>query len=147
MSTRFRAAALTLVLAGSVGFAAAQSGSGDEKSSSSQGSTQEKLHLNRGQEQAIINGLGNERAQSNQPGYQGQPGAKVPDSMATRQLPEDVTDQVPQIKGYYFVKLPDKVLLLDPDTKMVIEIVTGEETTGASSGADKSQSGASSPGR
>ncbi len=94
-----------------------------------------------------MKGLHEEQAQSNPSGYQGQLGSKVPDSMSAQKLPGDVADQVPQTKGYYFVKLPDRVLLLDPDTKTVVEIVAGPETTGAGSDDNAPQSGGpSSPG-
>jgi len=130
------AGTLALVLAGGVGYAAA------EDAIPGQGSSQERLNLNRQQEQSIMKGLHDKQAQSNPSGYQGQLGTKVPDSMSAQKLPGDVADQVPQTKGYYFVKLPDRVLLLDPDTKTVVEIVAGPETTGAGSNAP--QSGASS---
>jgi hypothetical protein len=55
-------------------------------------------------------------------GFDGQVGTKVPDSMNAHVLPSEVT-QVPQTKGLLFLRLPDRVLLIDPDEKKVIEIV------------------------
>ena len=123
------------MLAGGVGYAAA------EDAIPGQGSSQERFNLNRQQEQSITKGLHEEQAQPNPSGYQGQLGSKVPDSMFAQKLPGDVADGVPQTKGYYFVKLPDRVLLLDPDTKTVVEIVAGPETTGAGSNDNAPQSG------
>jgi hypothetical protein len=47
-------------------------------------------------------------------------------------MPDDVTAQVPETKTYLFVKLPDRILLIDPDTKVVAEIVGAPATTGTS---------------
>jgi hypothetical protein len=41
-----------------------------------------------------------------------------------------VTDQVPETKSYLFIKLPDRILLIDPDSKAVAEIVGAPGTTG-----------------
>ena len=43
--------------------------------------------------------------------------------MTAQALPSDVTDQVPEAKQLLFVKLPDRIILIDPDTKLVHEIV------------------------
>ena len=43
-----------------------------------------------------------------------------------------MTDQVPETKRYLFIKLPDRIVLIDPDTNMVAEIVGAPATTGAS---------------
>jgi hypothetical protein len=55
--------------------------------------------------------------------------------MTAQALPSDVTDQVPEAKQLLFVKLPDRIILIDPDTKLVHEIVLDSDstTTGSSS--------------
>jgi hypothetical protein len=72
--------------------------------------------------------------------YQGAVGSAPPPSLAQKSLPDDVTDQVPETKSYLFIKLPDRILLIDPDTKTVAEIVGGPLTTGASP-SDQSNAG------
>jgi hypothetical protein len=139
------AGVVALAFCGGSGIAVAQSTS----SIPGQGSPQEKFHLNATQEKNIMRGLNNEQAQTPPSGFQGQLGSKAPDSMNPHQLPNDVADQAPQIKGYYFVKLPDRVLLLDPDTKIVVEIVADDgQTTGAGTGSGPSSnpSSGTSPG-
>jgi hypothetical protein len=49
-------------------------------------------------------------------------------------MPDDVADQVPETKRYLFIKLPDRIVLIDPDTNMVAEIVGAPATTGANPG-------------
>jgi hypothetical protein len=56
--------------------------------------------------------------------------------MNARQLPNQVTTQVPQTKSYLFVKLPDRILLIDPDTKLVAEIVAAPPGTTGSGSSD-----------
>jgi hypothetical protein len=53
--------------------------------------------------------------------------------MTAQQLPSSVTDQVPEAKQLLFVKLPGRIILIDPDTKLVSEIVTDSDsvTTGS----------------
>jgi hypothetical protein len=62
---------------------------------------------------------------------QPQVGSMLPDSLATQALPSDVSDRVPEVKQLLFVKLPDRIVLIDPETKLVTEIVMDEVTTGS----------------
>jgi hypothetical protein len=125
MRKQFRAGMLALALLGSVSFAAAQNTPGGASGA------QEKLNLSQSKEQQVTQGLTRETPQS-APGYQGAVGSTPPGSLAQKSLPNDVTDQVPETKSYLFIKLPDRILLIDPDTKTVAEIVGGPLTTGAS---------------
>ena len=121
MQKQFCAGTFALALLGSVSFAAAQSTP----------SAQEKLNLSQSKEQQITQGLSREPAQS-EPGYQGAVGSTPPSSLAQKSLPDDVTNQVPETKTYLFIKLPDRIVLIDPDTRAVAEIVGGPLTTGSS---------------
>jgi hypothetical protein len=51
--------------------------------------------------------------------------------MHPQSLPGNVTSDVPKTKGYLFVKLPDRALLIDPETKTVVELVLAENATGS----------------
>jgi hypothetical protein len=62
-------------------------------------------------------------------------GSKAPDSTTAKPLPNEVTDQVPQTKTLLFVKLPDRILIIDPSNQLVAEVVPADATTG--SGADQ----------
>jgi hypothetical protein len=48
-------------------------------------------------------------------------------------LPSGVQAQVPEAKGMLFVKLPDRILLIDPDSQAVAEIIMNPVTTGSGS--------------
>ena len=121
MSKLIYAGAFTLAIFGSVGFAAAQQASGPD--------------LTPTQQRTVRQGLASSPSQSAPTGAQPQVGDKMPDSMTAQQLPSSVTDQVPEVKKLLFVKLPDRVILIDPDSNQVSEIVMDADsaTTGSNS--------------
>jgi hypothetical protein len=55
--------------------------------------------------------------------------------MTAQQLPNNVTDQVPEAKNLLFVKLPDRVILIDPDSKQVSEILMDTDSTSTTTGS------------
>src|SRR5437879_2859572 len=79
--------------------------------------------LTSSQQQMISQGLASSPSQFTPGGTQPQVGSKLPDSMNAQALPNNVTDRVPEVKSLLFVKLPDRIVLIDPDTKLVTEIV------------------------
>jgi hypothetical protein len=87
--------------------------------------------LTASQQQAVSQGLSTSPSQPAPAGAQPQVGSKVPDSMNVQTLPSNVTDQIPEAKTLLFVKLPDRIVLIDPDTKLVTEIVMDQTATGA----------------
>src|SRR5258708_12605408 len=121
MRMLLRAGTLALTLVGGIGLAVGQNEPGGAGG-------QEKLNLSQSKEQMVSQGLKGETAQSSS-GYQGEIGSKPPSSLTQKQLPDDVTAQVPETKSYLFIKLPDRVLLIDPDTKTVAEILGAPPTT------------------
>jgi hypothetical protein len=68
--------------------------------------------------------------------------------MTAQALPNGVTDQVPQVKNLLFVKLPDRVMLIDPDTKLVTEILMDSDSTTTGSNVNSnSNSNSNQPSR
>jgi hypothetical protein len=119
MSQLIRAGAITLGIFSSIGFAAAQS----------------HPELTPTQQRTVSQGLASSPSQP-APSAQPQVGDKVPDSMTAQSMPSNVSDQVPEARRLLFVRLPDRVILIDPDSKQVSEIVMDSDstTTGSSSG-------------
>jgi hypothetical protein len=128
MSQLLRAGALVVVIFGNVGFATAQNAPGTDRP-----------ELTPMQQRTVSQGLESSPSQAAPAGAQPQVGDKVPDSMTAQSLPGDVTSQVPQVKNLLFVKLPDRVMLIDPDTKQVSEIVLEPDsaTTGSNSNSSE----------
>jgi hypothetical protein len=101
MGQLLRAGAVTIAVFGSVGIAAAQR---------SPGTTQ--ADLTPAQERMVSQGLASSPSQQAPSGAQPQVGNTLPE-------------------GLLFVKLPDRIVLIDPDTKLVTEIVMDATTTGS----------------
>jgi hypothetical protein len=125
----FGAAALYLLLFGGTLPTAAQSPGG--MLNQGQGTSQEKFNLSPSQEHNMMQALRNEQKQTPPAAFDGHVGSKVPDSMSTKSLPDEATAQAPETKGLLFVHLPDRVLLIDPDNKAIVEIVADHTTTGS----------------
>src|SRR5258708_4995589 len=134
MRQPFRASLITLALIAGIDTAAAQS------------SQQEKFDLNAAKEQAVTQGLADQPAHS-VPGFSGQVGSKLPASETAQQLPSGVQAQVPEAKGMLFVKLPDRILLIDPDSQAVAEIVMAPLTTGSRPAPARASAPTESPAR
>jgi hypothetical protein len=125
MRQHLRAGATAFALLATISLASAQRGQGVDQP------------LTQQQQQSVSNGLANQPTDSAPTGYQGQVGAKVPDSMTAHPMPNNVASDVPETKNLLFVKLPDRVLLIDPDSKTVSEILLTGDTTGSTSGQQK----------
>jgi hypothetical protein len=136
------ATALALLFFGGAVPAAAQN-TGSSMSSQGQGTSQEKFNLSPSKERQMMQVLRNEQTQNPPSGFDGRVGSKVPDSMTTKSLPNEASAHAPETKGVLFVRLPDRVLLIDPDNKAVVEIVADETTTGSGSSDGDSPGGAS----
>ena len=58
-------------------------------------------------------------------GFEPAVGAKVPEQakLAAHPLPRPLVYEVPQLKEYYYARLPDRVLIVDPMKKEVAAIL------------------------
>ncbi|MCS3928974.1 hypothetical protein M2175_004005 [Bradyrhizobium elkanii] len=112
-----RGGAIAVTVLGSVSFAAAQRAPGDQ--------------LSANQQQTVSQGLASSPSQPAPSGEQPQVGSKLPDSMSAQSMPSNVADQVPETRNLLFVKLPDRIVLIDPDNKLVTQTVTDDTTTNA----------------
>jgi hypothetical protein len=52
-------------------------------------------------------------------GYQGQVGSKPPELLKQQLLPNFVIEPVKATRNMLFIKLPDRIVLIDPDSKVV----------------------------
>jgi hypothetical protein len=121
MKQFIRTGAITLAIFGSVGFAAAQTASGSGHP-----------ELTPAQQRTVSQGLTSS------------PSQPAPSAQPAQNLPSNVTDQVPETKNLLFVKLPDRVMLIDPDTQLVTEIVFDGMATGSNSNSPDRTTGSNS---
>ena len=123
MPRPIRASLITITLIAGLDLAAVGFGT-----AAAQGSQQEWLTLNSANQQAVTQGLADQPAHTG-PGCSGQIGGKLPTLDRTQLLPSDVQAQVPDAKTMLFVKLSDRILLIDPYSQTVAEIVLAPATT------------------
>lgn len=94
--------------------------------------TAAEINLTAQQKQTIMQSVQTERGQPAPAGFQPRVGVAVPQSMSLRQLPPNVTTQVPAAKNLEYTKLDNNdVLLIDPNDRRVAEVITSSGTTGA----------------
>jgi hypothetical protein len=127
MRQQLRAGATAFALLASISLASAQRGQAADQP------------LTQQQQQSVNQGLANQPTDSAPAGYQGQVGSKMPDSMSAHPMPNSVASDVPETKNLLFVKLPDRVLLIDPDSKAIAEILLAGDTTGSTSDQQNQQ--------
>src|SRR5215469_1992649 len=76
------------------------------------------------QKQAIMQGVLSEKGQPVPLGFQIRVGAPVPPSISMRQLPSDVTRQVPAVKDMEYAKLDNnEILLIDPKDRRIADVL------------------------
>jgi hypothetical protein len=148
-----RACMMTLAFLGSTGLALAQAPSTQAppaqapraqtpavQSPLSTPGAQTKLQLSQQQKQQIGQALSGEQTQQ-AAGAQAQVGSKLPASMTTHPMPGSVTAQVPATKDFHFVKLQDRVLIVDPKDQMIADVIQVPSTTGAGNPASPAPGG------
>jgi hypothetical protein len=126
MSRLLCAGTIILAILGSTGFAAGQN-------TRDQASGRVHPRLTSKQQRTVSQALATSPSQPAPADVHPRVGSKLPDSMTAQVLPSDVTDGIPEAKELLFVKLPDSVVLIDPDTQVVTEIVMDPTTTGSNS--------------
>jgi len=89
------------------------------------------LELTADQQRAINQGLSGQQVDHSQAAAQAQVGGRLADTVPTNPMPDRVAANVPSVKNLLFVRLPDRVLLINPDDHTIAEIVV--DTGGAAS--------------
>ena len=131
---------ITIAAVLSTGIALAQTPNGQPPSAgprSGAESIQPRLNLTQQQKQAVNRGLSGEPSQNAAADLQMRVGEPLPSSITPHVMPKSVTEPVPETKWYEFVKLPDRVLMVDPKDRSIAEIIP-IPTTPASTGAARS---------
>ena len=127
MRQAVRAGAIALAFLASTCFAAAQTSTSPPMSGFAQG----QLNLNPAQQQSISRSLSSEQTQQPPAGYQPQVGSKIPASVKTQSLPPELSLQIPQLQTYHYSMMPGHILVIDPKTDMVMEMIAVPATTGS----------------
>ena len=123
MRSRFTYGAATLALLVSVTCTLAQSPSMNMKRDSGFTLPQAQFSLSADQKQAIWNSVAKNKSAMAPANFQASVGANVPAQIALRPLPSTLSKQVPDIKKYRYAKIADEVVLVDPSTHKVIDVI------------------------
>jgi hypothetical protein len=114
MKAQLRCGAAALALIASVGLASAQTVV----------TTREAIELSPAQRTTVYRTITREtRTIDAQPGFDVTVGARVPRSVEIHTMPETVITEVPVVKRYRYMVVNNQVVLVDPDTSEVVEII------------------------
>jgi len=119
---------LTLALLGALALAAPAAAKSPAPSNTVAGEVAEKppLKLTDEQKQKVVQAItGKDSLEKVPDGFTPAVGAKVPTQKKLHEhpLPRPLVYEIPVLKNYYYVQLADKVLIVDPMTKKVAEVI------------------------
>jgi hypothetical protein len=83
------------------------------------------LELTPEQRQLIFTSISSKTSQSTAapPTFQPRVGATVPDAVDVAPMPDTLTQVVPRLRGYEVAFVAGQVLLIDPKSKQVVEVI------------------------
>jgi hypothetical protein len=115
MNAGLRYAAIAVALAGGIGFSVAQEVNP---------ATAPDLKLSPDQKHAIYLSISNQQQKETPPATFGAAvGGVVPPSINLQALPKTVVDLVPRMQDYQYAMVANQVLLVDPKSRQVIDII------------------------
>jgi uncharacterized protein DUF1236 len=120
MRPRFGCAAAMVVLAGTV-TANAQTTVIERESPSI--ITRERVDLTPAQRTIIYRSVSRERVRTPSADVQVRLGARVPRSVELYEMPTTIVEEVPTLRRYRYMVVNDEVVLVDPATSEVVEVI------------------------
>jgi Protein of unknown function (DUF1236) len=117
MNRNFCYGLAALIVTASTGVAAAAGVTGS--------ATSDHLNLTSAQRHEIWQTVSKQAAKENAPtGFKAMVGETAPGSIKLQALPSDVSSRIPAMKWYDFAMLQNQVLIVDPSSKKIVDIVT-----------------------
>jgi hypothetical protein len=116
-----RPLAYALALLGGLGLAVAQNAPNQASGAVS--------NLTDDQKRTIVEGLKDKEPQALPPGTRAEVGKKLPEVIALRPMPPEIYAVVPEAQDVLYVRLPDRVVLLDPVTQISAVILLDRDRT------------------
>jgi hypothetical protein len=128
MTSHFRHGAILLALLGSLGTAVAQTApAGNPPTAPVAGTIDPKagLQLTPQQRAMIFQSVSKEKAKVKLPpgGISASAGAELPPSIELYTVPDDVAAEIPNAKLYKYTVVNDQVVLVDPTSMKVVEVI------------------------
>jgi hypothetical protein len=124
MKTAFilRGATAAILLASSIGVAAAQT-TGPIESTSPDGSVNQQLALTFEQKSAILKAVGGDKMKTAHIPFSATVGAAVPPSVNLYMLPDQAMNNAAAAKLYQFTIVQGDVVIVDPIQRRVVEVI------------------------
>ena len=123
MRNKLYQAAITLVLLGGPAPAVAQDAPTHPGAEANPAGVP-NLKLTAAQKQTIYSSISNQKQKETAPPtFQAAVGAVVPGSVELQRLPKTIVDLIPELKDYEYAMVANQVLLVDPKSKQVVEII------------------------
>jgi hypothetical protein len=84
-----------------------------------------KVSLSDAQKQTIFQGITGKQAKKNAepPGFRAAVGAHVPEGIVLERFPKTLVELIPQIGDYEYAMVSNQVLVVEPKSKTVIEVI------------------------
>src|SRR5262245_4112862 len=85
----------------------------------------QRLELSEAQREAIYQSVSNRQSKKDTApiGFRAAVGARVPDAIALEMLPKAVAELVPKIADYEYAFVANQVLIVDPRSRTVVEVI------------------------
>jgi Protein of unknown function (DUF1236) len=85
--------------------------------------TRERVELTPAQRTTIYRTVTRERVRAAEPSFAVRLGARVPQAVELQEIPTAVVEEVPSVRRYRYMVVNNEVVLVDPTTSEVIEII------------------------
>jgi hypothetical protein len=116
--------AVLLVAAGTAA-RAADSNAMSSSNAQSAAAAKDQISLSRAQERTAWRDLSrNAKLQTTPSSFTPSVGATVPDGITLRTMPQRAANQLPALKPYDFALLQNKLLIVNPNDKKVVDVIT-----------------------
>ena len=87
--------------------------------------TNDRLNLTSAQRQEIWQNISKQAAKETPPaGFTAKVGESVPSTVKLQPLPSSLSSQVPAVKPYEYAMLQSQLLIVDPSSKKIVDIIT-----------------------
>jgi uncharacterized protein DUF1236 len=116
--------AVLIVATGIAAHAADNKTMSSSSGSNAQAGAQDQLSLTRVQERTAWRDLSrNAKSQTAPSSFTPSVGATVPDGITFQAMPQRAANQLPALKPYDFALLQNKLLIINPNDKKVVEVI------------------------
>ena len=124
MTEHLRYAAIALLMLGGATFPAAAQTTTVHPGAETNPAAVPNLKLTTAQKQTIYSSINSQKQKETEPQtFRAAVGAVVPTSVELQDLPKTIVDLIPELKDYQYAMVTNQVLLVDPKTKQVVEII------------------------